>query len=67
PAVAPTFRPNLAQQAVRALLHMVQFAIACIVMLLAMHYNGYVILSIFIGAFLGNFTFNWETIPLTMG
>lgn len=46
---------------------MVQFAIAYIVMLLAMYYNGYLIICIFIGAFLGNFAFNWETIPLALG
>ncbi|KAF2759069.1 Ctr copper transporter [Pseudovirgaria hyperparasitica] len=62
-----SFRPNLVQQMVRALLHMVQFAIAYIVMLLAMYYNGYLIICIFIGAFLGNFAFNWESIPLGGG
>ncbi|KAF1981629.1 hypothetical protein K402DRAFT_232840 [Aulographum hederae CBS 113979] len=34
------FRPNVLQQAIRALLHMLQFAVAYIVMLLAMYYNG---------------------------
>lgn len=56
------FRPNVFQQAVRALLHMVQFAVAYFIMLLAMYYNGYIIICIFIGAFLGSFVFHWETI-----
>ncbi|KAJ4862280.1 ctr copper transporter family domain-containing protein [Trichoderma breve] len=61
----PPFRPNVLQQAARALLHMVQFAIAYFVMLLAMYYNGYFIICIFIGAYIGAFIFQWET--LTVG
>jgi len=34
------FRPTVLQQGVRALLHMLQFAVAYFVMLLAMYYNG---------------------------
>ncbi|KAB5516923.1 Ctr copper transporter [Coniochaeta sp. 2T2.1] len=56
------FRPTILQQAVRALLHMVQFAVAYFIMLLAMYYNGYIIICIFIGAYLGSFVFHWETI-----
>jgi copper transporter 1 len=56
------FRPNVLQQAVRALLHMLQFAVAYFIMLLAMYYNGYIIICIFIGAYLGSFVFHWETI-----
>ncbi|KAL8347668.1 hypothetical protein RB601_002965 [Gaeumannomyces tritici] len=58
--VAP-FRPNFFQQAIRAFLHMVQFAVAYFVMLLAMYYNGYIIICIFIGSYLGAFVFHWET------
>ncbi|KAF4448016.1 ctr copper transporter family protein [Fusarium austroafricanum] len=58
----PPFRPNVWQQAIRALLHMVQFAVAYFVMLLAMYYNGYFIICIFIGAYLGAFIFQWETL-----
>jgi copper transporter 1 len=58
-SVAVPFTPNPVQQAIRALLHMLQFAIAYIIMLLAMYFNGYIIISIFIGAFLGNFVFSW--------
>ncbi|KAF5680853.1 ctr copper transporter family [Fusarium heterosporum] len=58
----PPFRPNVWQQAIRALLHMTQFAVAYFVMLLAMYYNGYFIICIFIGAYLGAFVFQWETL-----
>ncbi|KAL1857022.1 Copper Transporter integral membrane protein that functions in high affinity copper transport [Diaporthe australafricana] len=54
------FRPTVFEQAVRALLHTCQFAVAYFVMLLAMYYNGYIIICIFIGAFLGSFVFHYE-------
>jgi copper transporter 1 len=60
----PPFRPNVLQQATRALLHMVQFAVAYFVMLLAMYYNGYFIICIFIGAYIGSFIFQWETLSV---
>jgi len=59
-----TLRPNALQQMVRAVLHVLQFAVAYVIMLLAMYYNGYVIICIFIGAFVGFFLFDWEDIPL---
>ncbi|KAK6614148.1 ctr copper transporter [Botrytis cinerea] len=49
---------------IRAFFHMMQFAVAYFVMLLAMYYNGYIIISIIIGAFLGAFVFSWEPIDL---
>lgn len=55
-----TGRPTLLQQVVRAFLHMVQFAVAYMVMLLAMYYNGYFIICILIGAFIGAFVFSWD-------
>ncbi|GME57939.1 CTR copper transporter protein [Neofusicoccum parvum] len=61
------FRPNVMQQAIRALLHMLQFALAYFVMLLAMYYNGYLIICIFIGAYLGAFIFSWESVEVTVG
>jgi copper transporter 1 len=61
-AGARDFRPGVAQQAIRALLHVVQFTIAYFVMLLAMYYNGYIIICIFIGAYIGSFVFSWERI-----
>ncbi|KAK3291772.1 Ctr copper transporter family-domain-containing protein [Chaetomium fimeti] len=67
PAAAPGFRPTVLQQAMRALLHMVQFAVAYFVMLLAMYYNGYIIICIFIGSFLGAFVFQWEYLGVSNG
>ncbi|OTB19270.1 hypothetical protein K445DRAFT_18879 [Daldinia sp. EC12] len=56
------FRPKFWQQAIRALLHTLHFALAYWVMLLAMYYNGYIIISIVIGAYLGFFVLQWERI-----
>lgn len=66
PNADPTgkFRPGLWQQLVRATLHLLQFAVAYFVMLMAMYYNGYIIISIFIGAFLGFIIFSWEAVDL---
>ncbi|KAF2838268.1 Ctr-domain-containing protein [Patellaria atrata CBS 101060] len=61
------FRPGVLQQIVRAALHMVTFAIAYFVMLLAMYYNGYIIICIFIGAFLGSLVFSWEVLGAGVG
>lgn len=60
-ALAP-YRPSLVEQIVRALLHTLQFAMAYFIMLLAMYYNGYIIICIFIGAFVGSLIFSWEPI-----
>jgi copper transporter 1 len=70
PACLPTtqkFRPSLLQQGIRALLHMAQFAVAYFIMLLAMYYNGYIIICIFIGAYLGFFIFGWESFSVGQG
>ena len=53
-------RPTVVQQVIRAGLHMVQFAVAYFVMLLAMYFNGYIIICILIGAFIGAFAFSWD-------
>jgi copper transporter 1 len=60
PIVDKGYRPTILEQAIRALLHMVQFAVAYFVMLLAMYYNGYIIICIFLGAYIGSFIFHWE-------
>jgi copper transporter 1 len=67
PVAAAKFRPSIVQQAIRALLHMLQFAVAYFVMLLAMYYNGYIIICIFIGAYLGYFIFDWESFSVGQG
>ncbi|EPS41883.1 hypothetical protein H072_4161 [Dactylellina haptotyla CBS 200.50] len=56
------FRPTLVQQMVRGLLYMVQFGAAYFVMLLAMYYNGYIIICILIGAFLGFTLFGYDNL-----
>ncbi|KAJ9640238.1 hypothetical protein H2204_003463 [Knufia peltigerae] len=60
------FRPSPIQQLIRAVLHAVTFGVAYIIMLLAMYYNGYIIICIFIGAGLGKFICDWapQKIPL---
>ncbi|KAF3490785.1 high affinity copper transporter [Arthroderma uncinatum] len=55
------YSPTLLQHTVRSLLHMMQFGVAYFVMLLAMYYNGYFIICILIGAFLGSFAFSWKS------
>jgi copper transporter 1 len=69
PAATTTskFRPSVMQQAIRAALHMCAFAVAYFVMLLAMYYNGYFIICIFIGAYLGYFIFGWESFNVSSG
>nr|VWP02059.1 Mitogen-activated protein kinase (EC [Ganoderma boninense] len=52
---------KLWQHLLRSALFMVQFAVGYFVMLLAMYYNGYIIICIFIGAFLGASIFQWDT------
>ncbi|PYH91653.1 Ctr copper transporter [Aspergillus ellipticus CBS 707.79] len=65
PKIAPHhFTPSVLEQAVRAFLHLLQFALAYFVMLLAMYYNGYFIICILIGAYMGSFIFSWEAIDL---
>ena len=60
PLRRPGLRPSASQQFIRAGIHMLQFGVAYFVMLLAMYYNGYFIICILIGAFLGAYIFNWE-------
>lgn len=64
-ATLAPYRPSFMEQIVRAFLHMLQFAVAYFVMLLAMYYNGYIIICIFIGAFVGSLIFSWEPISLS--
>lgn len=55
------FRPNMAQQGVRAGIYMVRFGVAYFTMLLAMSLNGYLILAILMGTYMGSFAFSWES------
>lgn len=59
-----TFRATPLQQLVRAFIHACAFGAAYIVMLLAMYYNGYIIICIFIGAGLGKFVCDWLVVKI---
>jgi Ctr copper transporter family len=61
-----TFRYTPLQQLIRSIIHMATFAVAYFIMLLAMYFNGYIIISIFIGALLGKFLCDWESIRIPM-
>ncbi|KAK7998866.1 ctr copper transporter family protein-like protein [Apiospora marii] len=56
----PPFRPSFGQHLVLALLHTMQFALAYVIMLMAMYYNGYIIICILIGTFLGYALVRWH-------
>ncbi|KAI1445982.1 Ctr copper transporter family-domain-containing protein [Annulohypoxylon stygium] len=60
PATVAGYRPKVWEQGIRALLHTAQFVVAYFLMLLAMYYNGYFIICIFIGAFIGAYIFQYE-------
>ena len=59
-----SYRPSPVEQVIRALLHLLQFAVAYFIMLLAMYFNGYIIICIFVGAFLGSLIFSWEPVSM---
>lgn len=61
------YRASPIQQVTRAILHVTQFGVAYITMLIAMYYNGYMIISIFIGAFLGKLFFDWGQYRVVLG
>jgi len=55
------FRATPVQQLIRAVIHALTFGLAYIIMLLAMYYNGYIIICIIIGAGIGKFVCDWMT------
>ncbi|PHH88923.1 hypothetical protein CDD83_6885 [Cordyceps sp. RAO-2017] len=59
-----TFRATIVQQLIRSLLHALTFGGAYIVMLLAMYFNGFIIICIFIGAGLGKFLCDWLVVQI---
>jgi copper transporter 1 len=46
---------------------MLQFGVAYFIMLLAMYYNGYIIICILVSAFLEAIIFNWDAIRTEQG
>lgn len=61
-----TFRATFLQQLTRSVLHALTFGTAYIVMLMAMYFNGYVIICIFIGAGLGKFVCDWLEVKIDL-
>ncbi|KAJ4025412.1 Copper Transporter integral membrane protein that functions in high affinity copper transport [Fusarium irregulare] len=61
-----TYRASPLQQFIRAFIHAVTFGGAYIVMLLAMYFNGYVIICIFIGSGLGKFFCDWLVVRIDL-
>ncbi|KAJ5085918.1 Ctr copper transporter family-domain-containing protein [Penicillium argentinense] len=60
------FRVTPLQQLARAFLHALTFGGAYIIMLLAMYFNVYVIICIFIGAGLGKFLCDWMVVQIDL-
>ncbi|KAM0216290.1 hypothetical protein ACHAPA_006216 [Fusarium lateritium] len=61
-----TYRATPLQQLIRSFIHAVTFGGAYIVMLLAMYFNGYVIICIFIGSGLGKFFCDWLVVRIDL-
>jgi copper transporter 1 len=61
------YHPSVLEQALRAFLYLLQYAGAYFIMLLAMYYNGYVIICIFIGGYIGNFVFGGDSFKNAVG
>ncbi|GAB0136486.1 hypothetical protein EsDP_00004786 [Epichloe bromicola] len=62
-----TFRATFLQQLARSVLHALTFGAAYMIMLLAMYFNGYVIICIFVGAGLGKFFCDWLEVKMDVG
>lgn len=61
------FRATPLQQLIRAILHAATFGLAYILMLLVMYFNGYIIISIILGAGLGKFVCDWMSATIPIG
>ncbi|CRK48122.1 hypothetical protein BN1723_001379 [Verticillium longisporum] len=67
PSAPLIFRASPVEQLIRAVLHTTFFGLAYIIMLLAMYYNGYIIISILLGAGLGKFLCDWLVYKVETG
>lgn len=70
PAPGPqivTFRATPLQQLIRSTIHAAAFGVAYILMLIAMAFNGYIIISIIVGAGVGKFLSDWMTAKIVVG
>lgn len=61
-----TLRASPLQQFIRAFIHALTFGGAYIIMLLAMYFNGYIIICIFLGAGLGKFLCDWLVVKVDL-
>lgn len=59
-----TFRASALQQLIRSVIHGVTLGLAYIVMLLIMHFNGYIFISVVLGAVLGKFLCDWMVVRI---
>lgn len=62
-----TMRASPVEQLVRAVIHAATFGLAYVVMLLAMYYNGYILICIVLGALLGKFLCDWMAVTVVVG
>lgn len=62
-----TFRASALQQFARAVIHGATLALAYVVMLLIMYYNGFIFISVILGAMLGKFLCDWMVVRLPYG
>jgi solute carrier family 31 (copper transporter), member 1 len=62
-----TFRASALEQLIRAIIHGITLGLAYIVMLLIMYYNGYIFISIILGAILGKFLCDWMVVRIPYG
>ena len=61
-AVSESFSPTLLQHAVRSVLYSIQVGATYLLMLIAMSFNGYIIICIILGALIGYFFFGSDNI-----
>lgn len=65
-ALIARYRVSPLQQLIRAAIHAVTFGLAYIIMLLAMYFNGYIIISIILGTGIGKFLLDWMTVTVAL-
>lgn len=63
---APRFRPTVLQQLVRSFIYALQFTGAYLIMLIAMTFNGYLILAIILGGLFGHFVSTWDALAFDL-
>lgn len=62
-----TFRATGLQQLIRAIVHGITLGLAYIVMLLIMYFNGYIFISVILGAIVGKFLCDWMVVRIPYG